>query len=137
MPLDITNDSIQSYMDAMPASRKEDVHWIVSQMEKITQRKPKLWGSIIGFGRLYYRYPTGNDGYMPILGLANRKQAITLYLSFTLETYPELHKLGKHKAGKSCLYIQRLADVDLDVLIKMMKKAYQETIGYAIVKVME
>lgn len=137
MPLDITNDSIQSYMDAMPASRKEDVHWIVSQMEKITQRKPKLWGSIIGFGRLYYRYPTGNDGYMPILGLANRKQAITLYLSFTLETYPELHKLGKHKTGKSCLYIQRLADVDLDVLIKMMKKAYQETIGYAIVKVME
>jgi hypothetical protein len=124
-------------MDAMPASRKEDVHWIVSQMEKITQRKPKLWGSIIGFGRLYYRYPTGNDGYMPILGLANRKQAITLYLSFTLETYPELHKLGKHKAGKGCLYIQRLADVDLDVLIKMMKKAYQETIGYAIVKVME
>jgi hypothetical protein len=137
MPLDITNDSIQSYMDAMPASRKEDVHWIVSQMEKITQRKPKLWGSIIGFGRLYYRYPTGNDGYMPILGLANRKQAITLYLSFTLETYPELHKLGKHKTGKSCLYIQRLADVDLDVLIKMMKKAYQETIGYGIVKVME
>jgi hypothetical protein len=124
-------------MDAMPASRKEDVHWIVSQMEKITQRKPKLWGSIIGFGRLYYRYPTGNDGYMPILGLANRKQAITLYLSFTLETYPELHKLGKHKTGKSCLYIQRLADVDLDVLIKMMKKAYQETIGYAIVKVIE
>ena len=137
MPLDITNDSIQSYMDAMPASRKEDVHWIVSQMEKITQRKPKLWGSIIGFGRLYYRYPTGNDGYMPILGLANRKQAITLYLSFTLETYPELHKLGKHKTGKSCLYIQRLADVDLDVLIKMMKKAYQETIGYGIVKVIE
>jgi len=137
MPLDITNDSIQSYMDAMPASRKEDVVWIVSQMEKITQRKPKLWGSIIGFGRLYYRYPTGNDGYMPILGLANRKQAITLYLSFTLETYPELHKLGKHKTGKSCLYIQRLADVDLEVLIKMMKKAYQETIGYAIVKVME
>jgi hypothetical protein len=124
-------------MDAMPASRKEDVHWIVSQMEKITQRKPKLWGSIIGFGRLYYRYPTGNDGYMPILGLANRKQAITLYLSFTLETYPELHKLGKHKTGKSCLYIQRLADVDLDVLIKMMKKAYQETIGYGIVKVIE
>ena len=137
MPLDITNDSIQSYMDAMPASRKEDVHWIVSQMEKITQRKPKLWGSIIGFGRLYYRYPTGNDGYMPILGLANRKQAITLYLSFTLETYPELHKLGKHKTGKSCLYIQRLADVDLEVLIKMMKKAYQETIGYSIVKVIE
>jgi hypothetical protein len=124
-------------MDAMPASRKEDVHWIVSQMEKITQRKPKLWGSIIGFGRLYYRYPTGNDGYMPILGLANRKQAITLYLSFTLETYPELHKLGKHKTGKSCLYIQRLADVDLEVLIKMMKKAYQETIGYSIVKVIE
>ena len=137
MPLDITNDSIQSYMDAMPVSRKEDVVWIVSQMEKITQRKPKLWGSIIGFGRLYYRYPTGNDGYMPILGLANRKQAITLYLSFTLENYPELKKLGKHKAGKSCLYIQRLADVDLEVLIKMMKKAYQETIGYAIVKVIE
>jgi hypothetical protein len=137
MPLDVTNDSIQSYMNAIPASRKQDVLWIVSQMEKITQRKPKLWGSIIGFGRLYYRYPTGNDGYMPILGLSNRKQAITLYLSFTLENYPELKKLGKHKAGKSCLYIKQLTDVDLDVLINMMKKAYQETIGYAIVKVIE
>jgi hypothetical protein len=74
---------------------------------------------------------------MPILGLSNRKQAITLYLSFTLENYPELKKLGKHKAGKSCLYIKQLTDVDLDVLINMMKKAYQETIGYAIVKVIE
>jgi hypothetical protein len=137
MPLDITNTSIQSYMDTIPEPRKQDITWIVSQMEKITQRKPKLWGSIIGFGRLYYRYPTGNDGYMPILGLSNRKQAITLYLSFTLETYLELKKLGKHKTGKSCLYLQRLADVDRDVLITMMKKAYQETIDYAIVKVLE
>ena len=137
MPLDITNTSIQSYMDNIPEPRKQDITWIVSQMEKITQRKPKLWGSMIGFGRLYYRYPTGNDGYMPILGLSNRKQAITLYLSFTLENYPELKKLGQHKAGKSCLYLQRLADVDRDVLINMMKKAYQETLGYAIVKVLE
>lgn len=137
MPLDITNPSIDGYMASLPAHRREDMQWIVDQMKKITKRVPKLWGSIIGFGRLYYRYPTGNDGYMPILGLASRKQAITLYLSFTLENYPDRQHLGKHRAGKSCLYIQRLDDIHRDVLIKMMKQAFKETLGYSIIKVLE
>ncbi len=137
MPFDITNDSISTYLAELPSERREDVAWLVSQMESITKRKPKLWGSIVGFGKLYYRYPTGNDGYMPIIAFASRKQALTLYLSFTLDNYPERQQLGKHTAGKSCLYIKRLSDVNKVVLIKMMKKAYQETLGYSIIKVVE
>jgi len=137
MPLDITNPSIHDYMASLPVHRKDDMQWIVQQMKKITKREPKLWGSIIGFGRLYYRYPTGHDGYMPILALSSRKQAITLYLSFTLESYPDRQHLGKHRAGKSCLYIQKLDDVNRVVLTRMMRQAYKETLGYSIIKVLE
>lgn len=137
MPFDITNDSIDAYLKALPESRREDVLWLVEQMQKIAKRKPKLWGSIIGFGRLYYRYPTGNDGYMPIIALSSRKQAITLYLSFDLEKETLLKKLGKYTIGKSCLYIKHLEDVDRKVLLAIIQQSYQKTLQYDFIKVME
>ncbi len=137
MPLDITNNSIESYIKNLPENRRSDILWLVQQMETISKRKPKLWGSIIGFGRLYYRYPTGNDGYMPMIALSNRKQAITLYLSFDLEKESELENLGTFKIGKSCLYIKKLADVNLKVLTIIIKKAYLQSLAYDFVKVIE
>jgi len=137
MPLDITNPSIDDYIESITDPRKKDLLWLVSQMETITKRKPKLWGSIVGFGRLYYRYPTGNDGYMPILAFANRKQAITLYLSFDIAKFKALTKLGKHTIGKSCLYIKTLDDIDRKVLITIMELAYKETMKYQFIKVIE
>ena len=137
MPLDVTQNSIDSYIKDLPENRRADVLWLVEQMEMISKRKPKLWGSIIGFGRLYYRYPTGNDGYMPIIALSSRKQALTLYLSFDLEKEVELKNLGTYKIGKSCLYIKKLSDVNLKVLVTVMKKAYQQSLAYDFVKVIE
>ncbi len=137
MPLDVTQNSIDSYIKDLPESRRADVLWLVEQMEMISKRKPKLWGSIIGFGRLYYRYPTGNDGYMPIIALSSRKQALTLYLSFNLEKEVELKNLGTYSIGKSCLYIKKLSDVNLKVLVTVMKKAYQQSLAYDFIKVIE
>ncbi len=137
MPLDVTNQSIESYLDQLSAQRRSDILWLVESMEKIAKRKPKLWGSIIGFGRLYYRYPTGNDGYMPIIALSSRKQAITLYLSFDLEKEPLLKTLGNYTIGKSCLYIKRLDDIDRKVLLAVIQQSYRKTLQYDFVKVIE
>jgi len=137
MPLDVTNQSIESYLDQLSDQRRSDILWLVEQMEKIAKRKPKLWGSIIGFGRLYYRYPTGNDGYMPIIALSSRKQAITLYLSFDLEKEPLLKTLGNYTIGKSCLYIKRLDDIDRKVLLDVIQQSYRKTLQYDFVKMIE
>ena len=137
MPLDITNNSIDTYIKDLLENRRSDILWLIQQMETISKRKPKLWGSIIGFGKLYYRYPTGNNGYMPIIALSSRKQAITLYLSFDLEKESELENLGTFKIGKSCLYIKKLAEVNLKVLTIIIKKAYLQSLAYDFVKVIE
>jgi hypothetical protein len=135
--MEITNENIADFLKDIEAERLKDILIIIDLMRQITAREPKLWGTIIGFGKLYYKYPTGHDGFMPILGLANRKQAITLYLSFDLQQYEDLKKLGTYKVGKSCLYIKKLTDINIDILHKIMKKAYEEAIHYSFVKVIE
>ena len=135
--MDITSQSIQGYMETLEKERQEAVSIIVEKMRRITQREPKLWGTIIGFGKLYYKYQTGHDGFMPILGLSSRKQAITLYLSFEIEKYEEVKRLGKCSLGRGCLYIKRLSDVDMDVLVSLMEKAYVDALKYDFVKVIE
>lgn len=135
--MDITNTSIQSYMEQLPKDRYDAITYLINEMKQITQREPKLWGTIVGFGKLYYKYKTGNDGYMPILGLSSRKQAITLYLTFDIEQYPELNTLGKCTYGKGCLYIKKLSDVDLTVLKVLMQKAYVDALKYDFVTLTE
>jgi hypothetical protein len=135
--VEVTNQSIKGFLKTIDALRLPDILWIIKEMEVVTKRQPKLWGTIVGFGKLYYRYRTGNDGYMPILGFANRKQAITLYLSFDIQANPLLKQLGRYTAGKACLYIKRLSDINLVVLKQLIKLSYQESIGYDFVKVIE
>jgi hypothetical protein len=135
--MDITNNTIQPYLDQLSSDRYEAILWLVNEMKDITKREPKLWGTIIGFGKLYYKYKTGNDGYMPILGLSSRKQAITLYLTFNIEQYAEIQTLGKCSYGKGCLYIKKLSDVDLNVLKTLMKKSYEDALKYDFVTLIE
>ena len=71
--VEVTNQSIKVFLKTIDALRTPDILWIINAMEAITKRQPKLWGTMVGFGKLYYRYRTGHDGYMPILGFANRK----------------------------------------------------------------
>ncbi|MGQ0659246.1 DUF1801 domain-containing protein [Sphingosinicella sp.] len=113
-----TEVSVDAFIDAVPdAQRREDAKTVRAMMERITGEPAVMWGpSIIGFGT--YRYPCGkNWGTMCRLGFSPRKTELVLYV-LTQSTAQDafLARLGKHKSGKSCLYIKRLSDVDESVL---------------------
>jgi uncharacterized protein YdhG (YjbR/CyaY superfamily) len=99
-------------------------------MRKATRTEPKLWsGSMVGFGDLHYKYESGREGDTFIVGFSPRKQNLTLYglgLTSIEQQAPLLEKLGKHTTGKGCLYINRLADVHLPTLRKMIEQSYRE-----------
>ena len=126
----VTDKSIESHLKTIPENRINDIMILIEMMEKVTQRKPEMWGTIIGFGSLHYVYKTGHSGDMPMLGLANRKQAITLYLSNEIEKFKLLDKLGKHTIGVGCLYLKKLSDINLSVLEELMYKAFDDLKNY-------
>ena len=107
-------------------TRREDGFALLEMMEEITGEAAVLWGSsIIGFGSYHYRYESGREGDMPLVGFSPRKQSMTLYIMPGFDDYDELlSELGKHKTGKACLYINKLADVDEDVLRKLISDSY-------------
>jgi hypothetical protein len=104
------------------AERRADCRTLLKLMEAATGLKPKMWGtSIVGFGTQTYRVSSGKEGEWFLIGFSPRKQDLTLYITTGVKRYPTLlHKLGKHKTGVSCLYLKRLADVDLTVLEELI-----------------
>lgn len=132
--MEITSLDVMEFINQMPEPRKKDIIELSLMMKTITQKEPKLWGTIIGFGSLHYKYKTGTEGDMPILGLASRKQAITLYLSYDIEKYQELKSLGKYTHGKGCLYIKKLSDININVLDTLMRHAYDDVMKLSFVK---
>ncbi len=135
--MEITSFDIQPYLDRLDPKRVEDIRVLLDMGARITGKEPALWGEIVGFGKLHYRYPTGTQGFMPGVAFAGRKQALTVYASFDVAQYPELERLGKFTHGKSCLYIKKLADVRLDVLEAIMERAYRDALNYDFVTPME
>ena len=105
--------------------RREDGLKILELMTEVTGEKPAMWGdSIVGFGSYTYKYKSGREGEWMYVGFSPRKQNLTLYIMDGFDSYDELlGKLGKHKTGKSCLYINKLEDVDEDVLRKLIAKS--------------
>lgn len=116
----ITEHTIDRFLETVSTDRIDDIKTLVSMAREVTGYEPQMWGTIIGFGDLHYKYKTGTEGDMPVIGFTSRKQAITLYLSFTINDYPHLKKLGNYQTGKGCLYIKKLSDVNLDVLKELM-----------------
>ncbi|MEM7531942.1 MAG: DUF1801 domain-containing protein [Chloroflexota bacterium] len=106
--------------------RREDSFTLLKMMEEITEEEAVMWGSsIVGFGSYHYKYESGREGDMPCVGFSPRKQSMTLYIMPGFEHYEGLlAELGKHKLGKSCLYVNKLADVDDSVLRRLIKHAY-------------
>ncbi|WP_423604706.1 DUF1801 domain-containing protein [Sphingomonas sp. MS122] len=106
-------------------ARREDAKTVCAMMERISGEPPRMWGpSIIGFGSYRYKYDSGHEGMMCRLGFSPRKAQLVLYvLTGAAGEDERLAKLGKHKTGKSCLYINKLADVDLAVLEQMVRDA--------------
>ena len=102
--------------------RREDSYVILDMMENITGERGTMWGpSIVGFGTYHYKYASGREGDWMLTGFSPRKQSLTLYIMPGFARYEELmSKLGKFKTGKSCLYINKLEDVDLKILKKLI-----------------
>ncbi len=106
--------------------KRKDSEVILKMMEKATKQKPKMWGSsMIGFGEVRYKSPaTGREVDWFKIGFAPRKNNLSLHLVVDVKKHADtLNKLGKHKTGAGCLYINKLADVDLKVLEKMIQLA--------------
>ncbi|HKX87693.1 MAG TPA: DUF1801 domain-containing protein [Sphingopyxis sp.] len=127
-----TEINVADFLATVPeARRREDAGIIDSMHRRVTGLEPKMWGpSIIGYGSYDYVYDSGRSGTMCRAGFSPRKAAMTLYLmGHYCDRQPEadalLAKLGKYKAGKSCLYINKLADVDLDVLEQLVMLSWK------------
>jgi hypothetical protein len=106
--------------------RKQDAEMLLPWFEKVTGLEARMWGpSMIGFGRYDYRYESGREGETMMTGFSPRKAEMVLYIlpGYRFDSMQEkVGRLGKHKLGKSCLYIKRLSDVDMDVLGEIVKE---------------
>lgn len=114
-----TAADVTAFIDAIPEEqRRRDCHVLVDVMREATGSEPKMWGpAIVGFGDYQYAYDSGRRGDWFLLGFSPRKSALTLYIMAGFARYDAIMaRLGKYKTGKSCLYIKKLADVDLDAL---------------------
>ena len=117
---------VMAYLESVQNNRRrEDSLVVLKIMEEVTGEPAEMWGaSIVGFGSYHYKYESGREGDFMISGFAPRKQALTLYIMGGFERHEELlAKLGKHRTGSSCLYINKLADVDLDVLREIISES--------------
>jgi hypothetical protein len=121
--------SVQAFLDrAAGEKRRQDCDTILKMMQKATGEEPKMWGdAIVGFGSQHYKYESGREGDMPIIGFSPRKQTLTLYIAMDFDGFSDLlGRLGKAKTSVVCLYIKRLADVDLGVLEEMIERSLKK-----------
>lgn len=119
--------SAKQFIEAVEhPTRKADALVLLKLMSEVTGEKPVMWGSsIIGFGTYHYVYASGREGDWMRTGFSPRKSNLSLYLMNGFSGYESLlKKLGKHKTGKSCLYINKLADVNLEVLKTMIEHSF-------------
>lgn len=117
---------VHKFLEAVEDEKKrEDCFKILEIMREATNSEPSMWGtSIIGFGSYDYTYASGRSGTFFLAGFSPRKQNLSLYIVSGFDNYGDLmSKLGKHKTGKSCLYIKRLSDIDEAVLKELVKQS--------------
>jgi hypothetical protein len=121
-----TNLSVKAFIDSLDDQQKiADSYSLLDLMKEITGCEPKMWGpSIIGFDQYHYKYESGREGDFLKIGFSPRKRKLSIYLMCSLEKNKELlSKLGKHRTGKSCLYVKRLEDINMDVLRDLVEES--------------
>lgn len=121
-----TDASVEEFLASIPdEERREECRTVARLMRRITKKKPRMWGAaMVGFGSYRYKYASGREGEWFLTGFSPRKQNLTLYIMAGFERYDELmQKLGKYKTGKSCLYVKRLEDVDMEVLTDLVRQS--------------
>jgi len=118
-----TDDSVRDSIAAIEnQDRRRDCQAVLEIMQEATGERPRIWGSgMVGFGSYHYKYASGREGDWFLTGFAPRKNDLTLYIMPGFDRFEALmKKLGKHKTGKSCLYIKRLSDIDPAVLKELV-----------------
>ncbi|HEX7870058.1 MAG TPA: DUF1801 domain-containing protein [Chryseobacterium sp.] len=118
-----TQNSVIDFINTVEdLTKRNDSFELVKLMQEQTGYEPKMWGpAIVGFGSYHYKYASDHEGDAPLVGFSPRKDAISLYLCSSFESKEELlSKFGKHKAGKGCIYIKKIADIDIEILKKMI-----------------
>ena len=135
MPTDKTRPTdvcVDAHIEALPSdAQRADSRALVALMQAATGEPPTMWGpSIVGFGRYRYRYESGREGEAALVSFAARKQELVLY--GVVGGAPEqalLERLGRHRVGKGCLYVRKLAEIDLAVLRQLVDRAVEESKG--------
>ena len=125
-----TGASVKEFLSSVENKRRrEDGQTLLTMMQKITGLEPEMWGpSIIGFGDYHYKYESGREGDMFLTGFSPRKQSLSLYVMDGFDGRDELlNRLGKHRKSVSCLYINKLADVDMDVLRELIQRSFEQS----------
>lgn len=120
-----TTASVDAFIDKQPKEEvRDDCRTLMRLMHELTGEEPYMYGpSIIGYGTYHYTYASGHEGDAPVLGFSPRKPELVIYL-YSADMGPELMaRLGRHRATKGCVYIKRLADIDLKVLKTLFKKS--------------
>lgn len=127
-----TDNSVTDFIESVENEKKKvDAYQLLSIFKEVTGYDAKMWGpSIIGFGSYHYKYASGREGDAPLVGFSPRKAKISLYLSYESEERDKLLEgFGKHTKSKACIYINKLADIDIDIL-KVLIKHTVETYQY-------
>ena len=125
-----TGVSVASHIAAVAnEEQRNDAQTLVALMRRVTKQEPRMWGpSIVGFGSYHYKYASGHEGDSALVGFALRGSELVAYITTGFEGREKLlAKLGKHRTGKGCVYIRRLANVDLKVLETLVARSVAET----------
>lgn len=120
--------SVSAYIKTLPSEQKiKDAKTALALFKKITKLKPKMWSpTLIGFGKYHYKYESGHEGYAPEMAYSPQKSRHVFYVMNGTKIQNQLlKKLGKYKTGKVCLYINKLADVDVEVLEEILVEAWK------------
>jgi len=132
--METTNSNVTEFIKSIPnETRQKDGLVVMEMMNKITELEPVKWGpSIIGFGKYVHKYESGRESNLPLTSFSPRKQHLVFYVLNGFENQEELlNDLGKHKTGNICLYINKLADVNTEVLENIIAAAYTKNKGYS------
>ena len=124
-----TSKSVDEFINAVPDKiKRADSVRIIELLKKQTGLQPKMWGpAIVGFGSYHYKYDSGHEGDMPLVGFSPRSTAIVFYFCGNFEKKKELlQQLGKHREGKGCVYIKKLEDINIPVLEMMISNSIKQ-----------
>jgi hypothetical protein len=122
--------NVEEFIAGVDPAKQADSRKLIEMMRAVSGKEPVLWGTMVGFGQYHYRYDSGHEGDAFRIGFAPRKAEFSLYLLTAYAGSEQereaelLGRLGKHRAGKSCLYVKRLSDVDETVLRELVEAAW-------------